>query len=424
MGKVSSAVEELPWVRAHSLAFLTFSLGAAIEAYIYSIAYIATGWVRVPREFTALLSVWPPLWLLVGGAVMGPVADMVGRKRSLYLTLTMYVVGALGLVLSHDYSSLLVFLGMLLLATGGEYNIIMAASHEYFPRRYRSRAVFLILNFTNAGGALASLLAVMNVSSPSLQRIAIGATILAAAPMLYILRMKLPESIHWLESKGKVHDAINEATRHYGKVAPGGRSVAGIELPSSLTRSVIGALLGWSYTAGITLMALTLGPYFMPSLTNWLILAFSLASLASGAAMGLAADKVGRRALLPASSVPLLVLASLMALTSSAWTRNPLLFWSLFVPFSALANVFYLGEDTLKSEFWVTERRASFTAAVRALSLGATIPVIFLVAYLPVSAYLTMTAMVFTVGVVAAMAWYFMGAETGRGASIGAWDRA
>lgn len=197
--------------------------------------------MSVPREFTALLSIWPPLWLLVGGgAVMGPVADIIGRKRSLYLTLIMYVVGALGLVLSHDYSSLLIFLGMLLLATGGEYNIIMAASHEYFPRRYRSRAVFLILNFTNAGGALASLLAVMNISSPSLQRIAIGATILVAAPMLYILRTRLPESIRWLEFKGKVDDAINEATRHYGEIAPEKRRRGGLQALHCHP-----ALLGW-----------------------------------------------------------------------------------------------------------------------------------------------------------------------------------
>ncbi len=125
--------------------------------------------------------------------------------------------------------------------------------------------------------------------------------------------------------------------------------------------------------------------------------------------------------MLLASSVPLLVLASLMALTSSAWTREPpLLFWSLFVPFSALANVFYLGEDTLKSEFWATGRRALFTAVVRASSLGATIPVIFLLAYLPVAAYLAVTAVVFAIGgAVAAMAWYFMGVETGRGTSVG-----
>ncbi len=241
MDEVSSVVEELPWVRAHSLAFLTFSLGDGDRGLHLLYCLHSHRWVSVPREFTALLSIWPPLWLLVGGgAVMGPVADIIGRKRSLYLTLIMYVVGALGLVLSHDYSSLLIFLGMLLLATGGEYNIIMAASHEYFPRRYRSRAVFLILNFTNAGGALASLLAVMNISSPSLQRIAIGATILVAAPMLYILRTRLPESIRWLEFKGKVDDAINEATRHYGEIAPEKRRRGGLQALHCHP-----ALLGW-----------------------------------------------------------------------------------------------------------------------------------------------------------------------------------
>jgi len=130
---VSSVIEESSWGLVHTIALVSFSLSTMIEAYIYSISYIATGWVSVPRYLTALLTIWPPLWLLIGGVTMGPLSDLIGRRNTLYLTLLMYIVGAIGLTIGGGYLTLLLFLSLLLMATGGEYNTVMVATHEYFP---------------------------------------------------------------------------------------------------------------------------------------------------------------------------------------------------------------------------------------------------------------------------------------------------
>ncbi|WP_243677874.1 hypothetical protein [Vulcanisaeta distributa] len=45
------------WDRVHALIFTVFSISTTIEAYIYSIAYIASNWVSVPRTLIALLSI-------------------------------------------------------------------------------------------------------------------------------------------------------------------------------------------------------------------------------------------------------------------------------------------------------------------------------------------------------------------------------
>ncbi|MFP3259086.1 MAG: MFS transporter, partial [Caldivirga sp.] len=138
---MSSVIEESGWGLVHTIALVSFSLSTMIEAYIYSISYIATGWVSVPRYLTALLTIWPPLWLLIGGVTMGPLSDLIGRRNTLYLTLLMYIMGAIGLTIGGGYLTLLLFLSLLLMATGGEYNTVMVATHEYFPRRVRSRVV-------------------------------------------------------------------------------------------------------------------------------------------------------------------------------------------------------------------------------------------------------------------------------------------
>ncbi|BDR92834.1 MFS transporter [Vulcanisaeta souniana] len=404
------------WSRIHALIFTVFSISTTIEAYIYSIAYIASGWVSVPRALIALLSIWPPLWLLIGGAVMGPISDAIGRKRSLYLSLIMYVVGSVSLILSINYALLLFSIAILMLAVGGEYNTVMISSHEYFPSSIRSRAVYLILNFTNFGGALATALALANITSVVLQKLALGLTILIIIPVLYLLRSLIPESQYWLRARkvipeGQWPDLIKEE---------GNRT--SVMLPPLSVRIVIGGLIGWSYTAGFTLMVLTFGPYYFPNLTNWLIFTFSVASFISGIPVSMFADKVSRKLLLLTSSLGSLITSILILSLISSLVNDQYIFWALFILFSILVNTYFLTEDALKSEYWVTRRRGSYTAAVRVMSLGGSIPVIFLSSYLPVSSYLVLATAIFSVGFAASLTWYLIGAETGKGISISAWE--
>ena len=424
---VSSVIEESSWSLVHTIALVSFSLSTMIEAYIYSISYIATGWVSVPRYLTALLTIWPPLWLLIGGVTMGPLSDLIGRRNTLYLTLLMYIVGAIGLTIGGGYLTLLLFLSLLLMATGGEYNTVMVATHEYFPRRVRSRVVFLVLNFTNLGGALASALAFLNLSSVLMQRLAIGLTLVITVPILYVIRGMLPESVMWLEAVGKGDVAAGEVER-FLKVNANGSSasmwpITTVNQPPMWLRVLVGGLIGWAYTAGFSLMALTLGPYFLPSLTNQLILVFSIASFASGIPISLLADSVSRRLLLLASSVGVSLTSLAIAITVNHWSSNLNLFWPLYITFSVLVNAYFLTEDTLKSEYWRVSRRGTFTALVRVISLGGSIPVIFTSAYIPINMYLIMDTAIFSVGTAASILWYIAGIETGRGVSVRVWGK-
>ncbi len=406
-------IEFEEWGKIHTLIFTVFSISAAIEAYIYSIAYIAANWVSVPKYLVALLSIWPPLWLLIGGALMGPLSDMIGRRRSLYLSLVMYLIGSIGLMLGTNYALLLSSIAILMLAVGGEYNTVMISAHEYFPSRVRGRTVYLVLNFTNLGGALAAALALVNITSITLQKLALGLTILIIVPILFLLRSLIPESPYWLRYRETIKDGL-------GLNSVGSTTV--VKLPPPAVRVVIGGLIGWSYTAGFTLIVLTFGPYYFPSLTNWLIFAFSMAAFASGIAVSMLADAISRKVLLLLSSLGSLITSILILLLIRSLVNAQYIFWILFALFSALVNTYFLTEDTLKSEYWITRRRGSYTALVRVLSLGGSIPVIFLSSYLPVDSYLALAAAIFGIGFAASLTWYIIGAETGKGISISAWE--
>ena len=412
---MASAIEE-SWGTTYTIAFIVFSLSTTIEAYIYSISYLATSWVTIPRYLIAILMIWSPLWLLIGGIIAGPLSDALGRKRTLYLTLLMYIIGAIGLMISQGYVMLLVFLSLLLLATGGEYNTVMTAVHEYFPSKFRSRLVYLTLNFTNLGGVLAAALTLLNVN-PMMQRIALGATLIIIVPLLYVLRRLLPESTLWLEAIGKV----NEVSGNGKSSSLPRENITGVNLPPVWLRVIVGGLIGWAYTTGFSLLALNLGPYFLPSLTNWLILVFSAVALVSGIIISLLADSVSRKVMLTVSSLGSTIATLILAFTINVWVHNLGVFWGLFAAFSILVNAYFLTEDTLKSEYWRVIRRGTYTALVRVISLGGSIPVLFASAYIPIKLYLLVDSIILGVGAAASIAWYIIGIETGKGVSVRIW---
>lgn len=421
MKSFGKAVEESEWKGVHYLLFTSFSIGTTIEAYIYSLSYIATGWVTIPRVLLALLAVWSPLWLLIGGMAAGPLADYIGRKNTLFITLALYAIGAIGLMFSYSYALLLLSIGLLLFSSGGEYNTILAATHELFPKKHRAKALFLELNFTNIGGSIAAILALLEVSSIFYQRIILGATLLLSIIIMFIIRLKLPESVMWLESKGKLNLAEEELQKRYSLEPKQDDLKKPLKVPPLWFRLFVGGIIGWAYTAGFSLIVLTLGPYFFPSLTDWLILIFGVVAFGAGF-IGLIADKVPRRHMLLFSALAVIVASYLFIPTLNLWLHNIYLFWTLFVIVSVFINIYFLAEDTLKSEMWPTKRRGLYTAIVRVISLGGSIPVLFLTVNLPILEYMWVGIAIFSAGFLASLLWFFFGIETSQGKSVRIWD--
>ncbi|MGB9734003.1 MAG: MFS transporter [Conexivisphaera sp.] len=408
----SLVAEVLPWSRVHTISFAAFAAGAALEAYVYALSYVAVSWAPVPRAFLPLLTIWSPLWILSGGVLSGVIADRLGRRRSLYVNYALYISGAVLLSIASSFALLLFSLSLLLFAAGGEYHSILTASHELFPRTHRAKALALSLNFANAGGIVVALL------SWSASRVAVAATAGAAAAILLALRLRVPESIMWLERRSGPGRAELELRRYGSEPASPVSPPPSIGAPSSALRFVAFSAMGWSYTATFTMVSLALGPYFMPTATDLLVLVASAAAFASGL-LGFLFDRAGRRLpLVVSSSASFVLLALLVFLGSSSAS----LFWPTFAALNASLNVFWLLEDVLKSEAWPVSSRGTLTALVRASSLMAVLPIVYLSSYLSLDDYLALSLGAAAVGLVASIIWYRWGVETGRGSSVLIWD--
>jgi len=418
------------WTSTDNWAFWSFGLGFLLENYVFSLTSIATGWVKnIPPSLTSLLLAWSPLWLIIGIAVTGPLADRLGRKNAFYSTMTLYAIGAIGLVFSSNYALILLFLAIMLFAAGGEMNTIMAASHEMMPTKHRSKTMFLELNFINLGGFLLAVVSLLSAyQSISFQRGTVAIAFLIVLIVLLLARSRTPESIPWLKHKGleeraqqqiaKYYDADEYAAReaamtsvaaHQGKQGAV-HSSTGLKLFATITTAFAGA-------AGFGLMTYVLGPHFFPKLTASILLVATGTGFFSGF-FGFWADRWSRKNLLMVGYLGTVVITGIIFLTIPEWSKSPTLFWALLILLNLFVNIGYLTEDALKGEIWPTKSRASYTALVRFVSIGLYIVTIYLTQSLSLSSSILFNLVVWIIGLVGAGAWYIWGHETGKGVSL------
>lgn len=424
---------EVHWTSAHTWMFIAFTFGMVLESYIYGMASIATGWVNMPASLRSLLLAWAPIWLIVGIIVVGPLSDRIGRKSMFYLTMSLYAIGAIGIYFSYSYVLILVFLAMLLLAAGGEMNTIMAASHELMPRQHRSKTMFMEINGINLGGLLLAVVSLFAAySDPGFQRGMIAITALVVVVVLLFARMRMPESIIWLERRGRHREAEEQARRYLGSEAekvlrlarePRAPQSPGVVEPAQAQRVSVGfklfimTVIAAANSVGFGLVAYWLGPVYFPHLTATILLVTTAVGFLAGF-YGLAADRVSRKSLLLWTFVGTFAFTVVLAATTNIWRTNLALFWVLVIGLSAFNSVCYLTEDTIKSEVWPTSQRGTWTAIARFLSIGLSIIPIYLSTGWSLSTYMIFNAVVWGIGTLAALLWYVRGYETGKGVSI------
>jgi MFS family permease len=429
MMETSKTYEEIPWTRAHTISFAAFAIGLLLEGYIFSLAFIASYWYSVPFYLEKLLFSWPYLWLVIGIAIGGPISDKLGRKKTFIYSMSMYAIGGVLLALSVNYVLVLISLAILLSAAGSEMNNIMTMSHEIFPRKNRSKAMMMLMDFVALAGVITSAVSFITISSTVFfGRTMAGAAVLLSLVVLIYLRLNMPESIRWLEKVGKADKAQDEVKKYFGNdtikaSSPSGQVQSGVKVknPPIWFKETVATLVAFSNAVGYGFMAYTLAPLFFPDLFPYIVLIAGVAGFAAGF-LGMTGDKYSRKWFLTLSSVGVAVMMIIIAATLKIWSSDLVIFWILLVIFYAIVQIDYMTEDTLKGELWPTQHRGKLTALARVISIGAYIPLIYLIPSPStpgaLQEFLAIAVVVWGVGAIAAIAWHIWGIETGKGVSI------
>ncbi|HMJ23531.1 MAG TPA: MFS transporter, partial [Terriglobales bacterium] len=131
----------------------------------------------------------------IGGVAFGFVADHMGRKRALMLSILTYSVCSFASGLSTSVLMLAVFRFILGLGMGGEWNTGATLVAETWPTELRAKAISIVQSSWAIGYALAALVTgiVLHYSD---WRMAFFVGILPALVVLWI-RRGVPESEMW-----------------------------------------------------------------------------------------------------------------------------------------------------------------------------------------------------------------------------------
>jgi SHS family sialic acid transporter-like MFS transporter len=162
---VSTPTAKVPWWtgldRSHWNAMLGSWLGWALDGFdfiliTYVLTNIATTFhVSLAAAGTLVLAAFATRWL--GGAVLGSMADRLGRKKAMIVGILVYSIATFMCGLSWSYWSLLGFRLLVGFGMGGEYSAGTTLLLETWPARMRNKASGFLVSGWAVGGMLASL---------------------------------------------------------------------------------------------------------------------------------------------------------------------------------------------------------------------------------------------------------------------------
>jgi putative MFS transporter len=156
--------------------------------------------------------------MALGATLGGLLADRFGRRQVFALTLLIFGLATGAAALSWSVGALLVFRFLIGLGLGAELPVASTLVSEYAPARVRGRVVVLLEAFWAVGWTLSALIGYFVVpGSDSGWRWALA---IGALPALYavVVRRGLPESVRFLEARGRVEEA-EAAVRRFERAA-------------------------------------------------------------------------------------------------------------------------------------------------------------------------------------------------------------
>ncbi|WP_292000135.1 MFS transporter [Caldivirga sp.] len=434
--------------RVHYLLFASFALGFLIWGFISTSGVMTIAYFKdyIPKWLLPASVILGYIFLVLGDSVMGFITDRIGRKRVFIYTMSLYTVGLLGMAASlyvkqvaNPLVAFIVFMVSYALAefgVGGEEPPALAATSELMPSSSRGMMLVLTPNFDNVGAALAAAIlyaALVYTGSASVSSIytMIGSALIVVLVTL-LVRLRIPESVKWLESRGRVNEAVEVAKREGLEYALSvDNSVIQVRAPPAWFRALFLSIIGFTQITTYGLMAFTI--VYLPSLpfsSNYSLqsLVILLANLGAALAglVGLVIDKVSRRSFTLFSYlgglVTMIPIFLIYAALNTPLRASLLIFYTLLFLNMAFSEFEWAVRTMLEPELFPTRVRGTWIGVIRLISYGVFIVLsYYLLSTLNTYQYLLTNLILYAIGAAAAVAWFIYGIET-RGISIGVLD--
>ncbi|WP_448624809.1 MFS transporter [Geodermatophilus sp. URMC 64] len=204
-------LDRLPFTREHGRLVVGSGLGWALDAMdvgliSFVMAALAAQWSLSAGQLSWIGSIGF-VGMALGATLGGLLADRFGRRQVFALTLLVFGVATGAAALSWSVGALLVFRFLIGLGLGAELPVASTLVSEFAPARVRGRVVVALEAFWAVGWVLAALIGYLVVPrSDAGWRWALA---LGTVPAVYaaVVRRTLPESVRFLELRGRTEEA-------------------------------------------------------------------------------------------------------------------------------------------------------------------------------------------------------------------------
>ncbi|MBB1026941.1 MFS transporter [Dietzia sp. DQ11-38-2] len=222
-------LDGLPFTRKHRRLLVGSGVGWALDAMdvgliSFVMAALAVHWALTPTELSWIGSIGF-VGMAIGAALGGLLADRIGRRQVFAATLLVYGLATGAAALSTGIAMLIALRFIVGLGLGAELPVASTLVSEFAPRRIRGRVVVILEGFWAVGWLMAALIGyfVVPIGDDGWRwALAIG---LVPAAYALVVRFGLPESVRFLESRGRGAEA-ERIVREY-------EASAGVEPPAA-----------------------------------------------------------------------------------------------------------------------------------------------------------------------------------------------
>jgi MFS family permease len=321
-----------------------FGMSKATAGLLYTLTLVASG---------------------IGGVLFGFIADRIGRKRALMLSILTYSICSFASGLSTGVVSLAIIRFILGLGMGGEWNTGATLVAETWPDDLRAKAISLVQSSWAIGFALAALVAGVVLRYAN-WRAVFFVGILPAVLTLWI-QSRVPESEMW--EKQKLLPASSEGTKRNASAGASSRengaSFFTILRPPYLKSTLTLLFLNFFGMFGWWGLFTWLPPYLSLPVeqggrgfgvmgTTSLLVVLNLFGMFPGyASFGWVADHLGRR-----RSFMLYTFAAALLVPLYAMARSQAVLLVLGTVVAFFATGFFSGSGIVGSEIFPTSVRA------------------------------------------------------------------
>lgn len=333
----------------------------AFDAMLYALVLahimVDLGMSKATSGFLATLTL---LASGIGGVMFGFLADRIGRKRALMLSILTYSLCSFASGLSTSILMLAIFRFILGLGMGGEWNTGATLVAETWPTELRAKAISIVQSSWAIGYALAALVAGIVLHYAN-WRMVFFVGVLPAIVTLWI-QSSVPESEMWQEHQRLAKDSTQGASQ---QAASEHASFIGIFQPpymrytlALLFANFFGMFAWWGlFTWLPPYLSLPVnqgGRGFGVVGTTTLLVTLNLFGMFPGyASFGWIADRLGRRRSFLLYTLTAAILVPLYAMARQPWV---ILILGMLTAF--FGTGFFSGSGIIGSEIFPTRVRA------------------------------------------------------------------